>query len=420
MAENNIKCKGPKLHKGQQRIVNSIINTPSKYNIVNASRQSGKSFLLKQLVLYYALNNSKYDILIVSPLISQNLKIYDEIVNAIINSGVIKRNNRSEKQIELINGSKLSFKSAENYDGIRGGSHDVVFCDEFAYFKPDAWTLAIRPTMAAKKHSRAFLFSTPRGKNEFYDMSMRGQSDEETNKAYKYFYMSYKENPLYDLDFVNDCKLHYPSAKFQQEFEGLFIDSASVFEYNDCAIVDKYKEPEEGVVYYAGLDLARKKDKTVLTIMNDRGDVVMMHSIGGISWTKIVEGVVAILKKYNAHCIVEVNSIGDVVYEMIEKVYQNISPIFTSNSSKQEYIESLIYSFNAVEISIPTKGLNDNLHLELDVFEMTYSPKTRKVVYAARPGFHDDEIISLVLANKARKDRKSSGEYLIYVGGEAI
>lgn len=414
----DVTYTGGKLHKGQQRIISDVTSNSVKYNIVNASRQSGKTYLLKQLVLYFAINNSKTVNLIVSPYDSQNLRIFNEISAAISSSGIIAKENRSDKIIQLINGSTLIFRSATNYDAIRGISADYIFTDEFAYFKKDAWNLAIRPCMAAKKHSKAFIFSTPRGKNEFYDMAMRGQSTLPENKNYNYYYMSYTENPLYDIEFVKDCKAHYPSAKFNQEFMGEFVDSSSVFDYIHCAVVDEYMERGKGMKYYAGLDLANKGDNTVLTILDEDGNVVKIYSITGVKWTQIVEEVVDILKQYDAHCIIEINSIGDVVYEMIEKEYYNISPIFTSNKSKQEYIEDLVYAFNAVDITIPTKNLCEDLHLELDVFEMGYSPKTRKTTYAARPGWHDDHIISLALANKARKDNETTGEYLINVGGE--
>jgi len=412
--KEDIIYKGSKLHKGQRRIIENLLNVKTKINVINASRQSGKTHMLQQLVLYYAINNPKTINLIVSPFNSQNLRIYSEIKAAIIESGVIQSDNKSDKIIHLINGSQLVFKSAENADAMRGISTDFLFADEFAFWKKDVWDLVVRPTLAAKKHSRAFLFSTPRGKNEFFDMANRGKSTTEDNKNYSYYYMNYSENPMYDLEFVEDARRHYPPAKFKQEFLGEFVDGGSVFSnYQKCAVITKYRKPEPNKTYFAGLDLANKQDRTVLTVMDNNGKVVMMYSNNKTEWKKIVSDVVKILREYSAHCIIETNSIGDVVYELIEDQYTKISPIFTSNSNKQEYIEELILGFNSMLLQIPNKDLNEELHLELDVFEMTYSSKTRKIVYSAREGFHDDTIISLALAYKSKLENKMSGNYVM-------
>lgn len=416
-----ITYKGPALHKGQQGIVKKILKGKKKFNVVNASRQSGKSFLLKNLILYFAINNPNTVSLVVSPFVSQNQKIFDELITGVKSSGVIKRDNRSEKTIEFINGSKLYFKSAENADAIRGGSYDYIFCDEFAFYKKDVWEVIIRPTMAAKKDSIAFIFSTPRGTNEFYDLCQRGQSIATEDLQYDYFFMTYQDNPLMDLTFIEDCRRTYPKSKFGQEFLGEFIDAASVFEYQQCAVISEWSEPEKGIKYYAGLDLANKGDYTVLTLLSEDGEMVYQYRINQTKWSTIVDDVVKILKKYNnAHCLIEVNSIGDVIYELIEDNYTHITPIFTANKNKQEYIEALIYEFNTIGLLIPTKELAPDLHLELDVFEMSYSPKTRKTVYSARAGFHDDTVISLSIANKCMNDHKTAGEYFIHINGKKI
>lgn len=399
---NTVIYKGGTPHKGQQRILKGVLGGKERYNCINASRQSGKSFLLKQLILYFGINEV-VDTLVVSPYNSQNTKIFDEVNKAIRNSNIIKKANRSEKIIELINGSTITFKSAENPTAIRGGTYKYVFCDEQAYFKEGVFQTVIAPTTAAKKGARFFIFSTPRGKNEFYDLCVLGQNNDE--KSYAYYYMSYKENPNMDVEFVEECRKRYPKAKFAQEFLGEFVDAASVFDYINCALLDEWVEPQEGIKYYVGVDLANKKDRTVVTVMDEDGTVVFIYAITNSSWKKIVEDIVLICKKYNnAEALVEINSPGDVVYELLTDVYYSLTPIYTQNANKQEYIEELIKAFGDGEVFIPTKRLCPELHTELDTFEMSYSPKTRKIVYSARVGFHDDHIISLALANKCKKD----------------
>ena len=64
---------------------------------------------------------------------------------------------------------------------------------------------------------------------------------------------------------------------------------------------------------------------------------------------------------------------------------------------------------------IPDETLSQELHHELEVFEMSYNPTTRTVRYAARTPFHDDMIIALCISNWNRLQNKQTGQYA-YIG----
>ncbi|MBQ1183051.1 MAG: hypothetical protein IIX60_01240, partial [Clostridia bacterium] len=65
-------------------------------------------------------------------------------------------------------------------------------------------------------------------------------------------------------------------------------------------------------------------------------------------------------------------------------------------------------AFENKEIIIP-----DDLTLtdELDAFEVSYSMKNHAVTYGARLGHHDDTVMSLAIANWARRTQAQSGVY---------
>jgi hypothetical protein len=109
-----------------------------------------------------------------------------------------------------------------------------------------------------------------------------------------------------------------------------------------------------------------------------------------------------------------VNSIGDVLYEQIRAKYQNIFPFVTTLSSKKEIIESLIYSFNNNQITLPSPNLNPPLYSELKTFTYKYSPKTRNISYGGAEGTNDDTVMSLALANEALRQKKSVATYALY------
>jgi hypothetical protein len=109
--------------------------------------------------------------------------------------------------------------------------------------------------------------------------------------------------------------------------------------------------------------------------------------------------------------MMEVNSIGDVVYEQVKKKYNNIDPFVTNNKNKQEIIEGLILDFNEGNLYIPNDTLFPPLYNELMSFTYEYSSKTRQIKYGAPTGLHDDCVMSLAITNYARKTMKSRGKY---------
>lgn len=398
-----ININGLTLHKGQLKIKQEIFNSYAKFHVINASRQSGKTTLLHQIALYLSLN-TRCNVLWVAPVYSISKKIFTEIIDGLAGSGAILEYLKSEQSIKFINGSQIVFKSAQNYDNIRGGSYEYVFIDEFAYIEEDAWTKAIRPTLNVKG-IKAFIASTPKGRTLFHTMAQLGMDP--NNKNYQYHYMNYLDNPFYDLTEVEDARMTLPASVFAQEYEAEFVDDGgTVFEnIQELATVEEFlTQPKSGDRYFGGIDLARQTDYTVLTIMNQHKQVVFIYRINKISWELITKNILRYLMIFKpVSVLVEVNSIGDVIYENIHKHYRRSFPFVTTSTSKQELIEELIYEFSDMSIQIPTKALFPELHRELVVFTFVYSKKTRSIKYAAATGHHDDTIISLALANKASK-----------------
>jgi hypothetical protein len=157
-------------------------------------------------------------------------------------------------------------------------------------------------------------------------------------------------------------------------------------------------EPLPNEKYYAGIDLGRQNDFTVVTILNSRNQICYIYRERRNNWANIVDSIVSVLQKYNAKAVVEVNSIGDVIYEQIKRKYNKIEPFTTTSSSKDEIINNLIVQINDHMLLLPTRELFEPLDTELRVFTFEYSTKSRKIKYFSPPGFHDDCIMSLAMA----------------------
>lgn len=362
-----------------------------------------------ELLRYFAITSHNSNILYITPTYQLGETLFKNLTKSLESIPVVKSINRSKLSLTFNNESVISFKSAERHENIRGSSIDYVFLDEFSFFKKDAWD-SIKPVIAAKIESKVFIASTPKGRNLFFEMCSLGQSD---NTRYAYHFMHYTDNPLYDLQEVLDAKNVLPDYIYRTEYEAEFItDSGSVFKNTESVkVITEWQQPVPNKKYFAGLDIG-KHDSTVLTILNDKNEVVYIHRETEKSYNLIIDNILKILNLYNPLTYVETNGVGDVFYDMLVTKYSRLVPWQNNNNVKTNMIELLITSINEQSIKLPTQTLYDTLSLELNMFTYNYNTKTRRVHYEATQGFHDDHIISLGLANLCHKENKFIGNFI--------
>ena len=396
-------------HPKQRELIEGILTSPSKYHVASIGRQFGKSLMGINLALYWSINSGPCKILWVSPVYSQASKVHKELYSAIAESGIVKNNNFSANELELKNGSTIIFRSAERYDNIRGLTCDYGIIDEAAFMKDDAWQEAIRPVFAVRGKKILFC-STPKGKNWFYNLYQLGQSPDHTNYV-SYAGSSY-DTPYIEREEIEDAKRTIPKNVFQQEYLAKFIDSGGeVFTDIDKNTFPTYTPPQGKV--YCGIDLGKQEDYTVATFMDQNGKVIDIYRNNRQEWTTMTQEMLQLIRKYNATVMIEVNSIGDVIFEQVKRQWSDTHPFVTSSKTKNEIIEGLILDFNNAEVNIPSKALFPPLYSELSVFTYEYNPKTRNIRYGHPAGLHDDTVISLAIANYNRKQNKTLGTYAV-------
>lgn len=350
--------------------------------------------------VYYWAFNQKVQIAWVSPIYKQAEKVYDEMVKAFVSTNLIK-SNAQKLVIETVNGSTIQFFSSERYDNIRGFTFDYLVCDEFAFMAEQAWTEVLRATVLVKG-KKVLLISTPKGKNHFYNLfNLDG-----VNPQYKSFKMTSYDG-LAAKDEIDGARETLPDNVFKQEYLAEFIENgAGVF--GQLIINDK---PEKTNKHYAGIDLGRAEDYTVLTILNELGQIVYCERWRQKTWQWIINEILPILNKYQAVTYLETNSVGDAIYEQVKAHWKQIHPFYTSGQSKTEIIESLQVAIQNGSFSVLNK---DWLKKEFEVFSYEYSKTTRSIKYSAPPGFHDDGVMSCAIAYHALKTLKNQGKYFMY------
>lgn len=352
-------------------------------------------------LLYWAINDPGCQIAWVTPVYKQSKKVFSELERAVKNSGLFEFN-RSDLRITGF-GSSIEFFSGERPDNIRGNTFHYMVVDEMAFTRPELWDEVLSATVMVKGKKVIFI-STPKGKNHFHRICMQPNYD----PRYRYFHFTSYDNPMIAPEELDERKRSLPDHIFRQEYMAEFIDNASGLFKNvkDCAGTWERKGKN-----YAGLDIGRADDYTVLTILNESGEQIYLNRWRHDEWSRIIDKVADIIKQYQAVTLIEVNNQGDIFYEMLSGKMRNlVNPFTTTSKTKPIIIEDLALAFEQRDIKI----MNEAWFIdELENFTYIYNPNTRSVQYSAPVGLHDDGVISLALAWHCKKNYSKRGQYKI-------
>jgi len=376
------------------------------YCVAAIGRQFGKSLLGENQAVKWALEQKDWTILWISPTYKQCKKVFQEMVSSLGKCPAYsKPPHHSDLVLSFATGCKIKFYSAEAYNSIRGESAHALILDEFRDFHPNAWGEAIKPTLTVTG-KKVLVISTPKGKGQFYQLHQYGVNGQE---RYISFNDSSYENPHANRDEINDAKRNLPDHIFRQEYLAEFIDDGSEVFSN---INEAVKVGDKTRLCFAGVDLGRADDYTVLTIVNENNEEIYCGRWRHMDWSKIIDNVVNKLNEFKPYTLVEANGAQDAIYEQIRnKVSFNksqIQPFITTSKSKQAIIEDLIVEFEQEGIGI----IGEEFQIgELEAFTYEYNIKTRQIKYTAPIGLHDDYVMSRAITSHARKTMKSSGKY---------
>jgi hypothetical protein len=392
-----MKIKIPKTpHWGQRE----ILDYPARFKIVNCGRRWGKSlgglfFVLESCVKKFEQTKRKIRAWIIAPtfpLVREDWLLAEELWK-----DLITKKNKTEMHLELLNLFDIEFKSAEREDeGLRGAGIDVALLDECARISQKAWQAGIRPSLSDREGVAMFI-STPKGKNWFYSLFLRGQS---SDKHYKSWRHTSKDSPYFSIEEYNQAKKELPELVFQQEFEAEFLeDEAIVFRgVEKCKTpwLPQDKQAKTGYEYVIGLDLARATDFTVITVFDlFQKRVCDFERFQDILWNLQKERVKNFAYKYNhAQIVMDSTGVGDPIYEDLVRFGLNVIPINFTHEIKNHIIEKLILAIEQQLITFPDIP---QLIEELKAFTYKISPM-RRIIYGAPEGFYDDCVISLALA----------------------
>lgn len=368
---------------------------------LSCSRRSGKSFLSQYILIKEVLSNINYRVLYITPTYRLCKLFYKEICLKF--KSLIKSTDAMDMSITFFNNSVIEFFSGTQPDNIRGRKYHRAVLDEAAYLSNYAIEECILPCMANVKDSKIILASSPKGKyGKFYEFFIN------TDDSFKSYKADYTKSPYIDDSFVKLMRNTLSERSFKQEMLAEFLEIGEGGLFKN--ILESITKGEITNKLYAGLDIGYK-DSTVLTILNDKGEMVQQHVWSEVDFTLVVEEVGNILNDLNvSSCYVEQNGIGLPIIHLLSNKSKCVKSWVTSNKSKNEIIEALMIAFEKNEI-----GILDIAELinQLSVYEIQKTPKGG-TTFNAPNGQHDDMVMSLAIAYKCFKDETDSKYYNVY------
>ena len=340
----------PEAHINQSKILEST----ARFRVVMCGRRFGKSELSQVEIISNALQGR--NVAYITPTYKLAKTFFEKLIQC-----VPFENNKSDLTIHFPNEGTVEFFTGERLDNLRGRKFHLVVIDEASFISDlqDGWLNSIRPTLTDYQ-GRALFLSTPRGKNYFYSLYMKGgQRDWESFKFTTY------DNPYILTSEINDAKAQLPNSVFEQEYMANPMENADnqfgAEHINKCTCNLSLNEP----MFY-GIDLAKSFDWTVIIGLDSEGKVCYFERFQK-DWLQTKETIKQIRK--HKHIFIDSTGVGDAIVEDLQKYFNDMTGFKYTSTSKQQLMESLASSIHKKEIGFPEGPIKD----ELEIFEYLFT-----------------------------------------------
>lgn len=384
----NISLTLPKPHSKQMEVLDS----KSRFRVMMAGRRFGKSVISQSIAIECGLKGQY--VAYITPTYQLGKMFFKEICKLLPDK--LYKKNETDLLVDFVTGGSIRFYTGERLDAMRGTKYHLVIIDEASYIPnlEDGWNNSIRPTLTDFKGKAIFL-STPRGKNYFYSLFMRGGEPD-----WQSFKFTTYDNPHIDPTEIDAAASQLPSVVFKQEYMADPMENAA--NPFGSEFIYACTETNTGTAAYYGIDLAKSVDWTVIIGMDKQGRVVHYERFQK-DWMQTKETILRLPK--NLPIVIDSTGVGDAIVEDLQKKFTQMHGFKFTSISKQQLLEGLSSAIQTKAIRYPDGPIKQ----ELEVFQYTFTPTG--VRYSAPQGFHDDCVIALALANKCLIEHKSVGKY---------
>lgn len=305
--------------------------------------------------------------------------------------------------------SRIYRKSADNAGGkgkLTGYAVDFMVVDEAAKILDDrVWENQLR-TRLIDREGKCLMISTPMGTGGFFAATYRRSRDDENIIGIR---LPTYLNPHVKDSVIDAERASMPERDFRQEYLAEFIPGeGKVFEpkFLDPISIGDFEEPREGAHYFAGLDLAIKRDYTVLTIFrapdaseeDQRPRVVHVDRFHKLPVDVQVQRVKATTDAYGGcGVMVDESGLGGPIVQLLRNAEIYVRGIIFTHRSKSAMVKNACAIVERGAIVLPRRELMPIMHDEIAAYAWKSTPGG-DLTANAPDGMHDDCVASFLLA----------------------
>jgi hypothetical protein len=405
-----VKLTLPQLHPRQAEFVHD----KARFVVAACGSKTGKTFGLVEWLALKAWNNYQSMNWWTAPTYRQSQIAFDLMGKMLPRERI--RASKTDRRYELLrtNGdvhSVIEFRSADNPESLRGEGVNNCVIDEAGYWNYDSYVSVM--TTLTRTRGNLRIISTPKGRNWFYDVWMKGWHENpdlrKANPEYSSYRLPTSCNPHIPRESLIEFQRSMPHDVYRQEILAEFLeDGAGVFRNIAAAFEDCWQaRPIPGQQYVLGIDWAKHEDYTVFSLAHRATKkIVHVQRLQGVDWNINIRNAIQLARGWNnALIIMDSTGVGDVPFDQIRGSYASVMGYsISTNASKMALIQKMQFAFERGEIKMPSKTDPSSLakvirrEIELYGYEISTSGK---LLYSAPDGQHDDYVISAALANWA-------------------
>lgn len=296
--------------------------------------------------------------------------------------------------------SAIEFRSASKPESLVAEGLRSLLIDECGTVPEQAWLESLRP-MLADFRAPAWLSGTPKGKNWFHRMFLRGQDPLDGEVAS--FRWHSRANPFVELEEIQAIERTLPRRTVEQEIWAIFLEGAGdVFRtiQENIGWAVKLFGPTGRCTHptrYLGVDLGQMVDFTVMHGICAQGHTTGFRRFKDTPFPVVKARIVnAVRESENCIAVVDSAGLGKPIVEDLQKALgsRRVMAVNTG-SEKLDLIEGHMIAVEQRHVLMPNETV---LRGEHEAF--TYEYKKRGYIsYHAPEGAHDDTVIAAALAS---------------------
>ena len=405
-----------------------LLRDLSARQVAVCGRGWGKSLVFSRKNLWLLFTRPKVESLIISSTQRQSMIMFDYCYFTIMANPLmremIQRPGTTRTIIRLkppLGGRLVALPCSP--DKLRGYHPDWVFIDEASIVPSEMITSEIM-MMLTKPNAGLIMSGTPMGSDHVFRKAFL-----DTRRYSVHHYPSYS-SPLVSQKQLDEWKEVMTREEWEREVEAIWTESTYTFFPMDLIVTcvdpslgdpdsprayiedtEKARPEQLKGPYYAGLDLGKQVDYSVLTVVQktENNEVRLIHKRQfplGTNYPDVIGYVARAEQVFNFENLsVDKGGIGDAVVDELQRIQiLSVEGVFFTDAEKENVLNNLKLLMEKKLLKI----LGDDKQLIAQMNEQQYEylqPKTAQerihMKFWHPKGRHDDQLMSLALACRA-------------------